>query len=92
VMTNALRAGVIGLIATIVMYYVLFTSITNHLIKYKSSNKVKRFGLSLLYVLIFQSFLYNDYGFSTYYGYIMYTVIILLSYYDTRQASKKLCI
>ena len=92
VMTNALRAGVIGLIATIVMYYVLFTSITNHLIKYKSSNKVKRFGLSLLYALIFQSFLYNDYGFSTYYGYIMYTVIILLSYYDTRQASKKLCI
>lgn len=89
VMTNALRGGVIGLVATIFMYYVLFRGVTNHLIKYKSSNKVKRLGLSLLYALIFQSFFYNDYGFSTYYGYIMFAVIILLSSLNqnARQAS-----
>ena len=78
-MTNALRGGVIGFVATIAMYYVLFRGVTNHLIKYKSSNKVKRLGSSLLYALIFQSFIYNDFGFSTYYGYIMFVVIILLS-------------
>ena len=79
-MTNSLRGGFFGFIATIFMYYILFWGVTKNLCKNNSLNKVKRLGFSLIYSLILQSFIYNDFGFSTYYGYIIFSIIILLSF------------
>ena len=78
-MTNGLRGGVIGFLFTSVMYYILFHSISQGLKQCKPSEKKKIFGFSLMYALIFQSFIYNDFGFSTYYGYTMFAIIIILS-------------
>ena len=90
VIGNGLRGGVVGLIFTCIMYYTLFKSIASCLKQTKSNHRVKRVGFSLMYALIFQSFLYNDFGFSTYFGYIMFAVIIRLthSYLQLHQLSK----
>lgn len=91
VLGNGLRGGVLGLIFTSIMYYTLFKLITSCLKQTKSSHRVKRIGFSLMYALIFQSFFYNDFGFSTYYGYIMFAVIIRLthSYLQLHRVSTK---
>jgi len=76
---NSSLLGVIGFLFTSVMYYILFHSISQGLKQCKPSEKKKIFGFSLMYALIFQSFIYNDFGFSTYYGYTMFAIIIILS-------------
>jgi hypothetical protein len=87
-MTNSLRGGLLGSIFSIFMYFVLFCGISKNIIKYKSSNKAKKFGLSLMYALVFQSFVYNDFGFSTYYGYFMFSIIIILLFTAKNNTNK----
>lgn len=87
-MTNSLRGGLLGFIFSIFMYFVLFCGISKNIIKYKSSNKAKKFGLSLMYALVFQSFIYNDFGFSTYYGYFMFSIIIILLFTAKNNTNK----
>jgi len=79
IMTNGLRGGVVGLLLSLVLYFALIKAVTEELVnKENSSNKTTKFGLSLMYSLIIQSMVYNDYGFSNYYGFLMFTIILIL--------------
>lgn len=80
VFTNGLRGGVLGFVLTCAMYYSMFYALSHCLKDCRSDQKLKRLGLSLIYALVFQSFIYNDFGFSTYYGYMMFSIILVLSY------------
>lgn len=71
ILTSGLKMGFGGMLIMIIIYYKLFEIIYINL-KINSGNKSVVFGLSLLYSLLIQSLSYNDYGFSTYYGFIMF--------------------
>lgn len=77
--TNGLRGGAVGLVLTGIMYYSIFYAVSGCLKKCVREEKSRRLGLSMIYALVFQSFLYNDFGFSTYYGYMMFIVILVLA-------------
>jgi len=77
-MTNALRGGVPALIISIFLYYKIFNYILIELINPINKNKLNKFGLALLYSIIFQSMVFSDYGFSTFYGFMMFAIILLL--------------
>lgn len=83
VITSGLRGGFLGLLASISMYYCLFHKISYELISCRSVSRSRMLGFSLIYSLIFQSFVYNDFGFSTYYGFVMWACILVLA--DKRQ-------
>jgi len=79
VMTNGLRGGGFGLLLSLMVYYALIKAVSAELVKKDNpSDKTTKFGLSLMYSLIFQSMIYNDYGFSNYYGFLMFTIILML--------------
>lgn len=79
-LTNGLRGGVVGFIVTWMMYYSIFYVVSHRLKACKADQRLRRFGLSLIYSMVFQSFAYNDFGFSTYYGYMMFAIILVLGY------------
>ena len=78
VMTNALRGGIAGLLLTVALYYKIFSLISLELKNVKNKSKANKFGLALIYSVIFQSMVFSDYGFSTYYGFMMFAIILLL--------------
>jgi len=79
IMTNGLRGGVFGLLLSLMVYYALIKAVSEKLVsKVNSSDKTTKFGLALMYSLIFQSMIYNDYGFSNYYGFLMFAIILIL--------------
>ena len=79
IITSGLRAGIFGLCVSITMYYFLLRNISYGLVLCRSLSWSRLLGFSLLYSLVFQSITYNDFGFSTYYGFIMWTCILVLS-------------
>lgn len=73
ILTAGLRAGLVGMILIVIIYAKLF-----NLFGYVFRKSVwgglplgRKFGFSLLLALLIQSFIYNDYGFSLQYGFIM---------------------
>jgi len=78
-LTNGLRGGLVGLVFTGIMYYSIFYAVSGCLKKCHRDEKSQRLGFSMIYALVFQSFIYNDFGFSTYYGYMMFIVILVLA-------------
>ncbi len=79
IVTNSLRAGVVGLVLSIIMYYYLFKIISYEMFKCRKGSRLQLFGFSLMYSLVFQAAVYNDFGFSTYYGFVMWACIFVLS-------------
>ena len=77
--TNGLRGGVIAFVLTIIMFIIMFNGISYSLKQCKRHEISQRLGFALIYSLIFQAFFYNDFGFSTYYGFIMFVIIITLT-------------
>jgi|APSaa5957512535_1039671.scaffolds.fasta_scaffold79741_2 hypothetical protein len=78
VMTNALRGGVVGLLLTVALYYKIFRLISLELTNVENKSKANQCGLALMYALIFQSMVFSDFGFSTYYGFVMFSIALLL--------------
>jgi hypothetical protein len=78
VMTNSLRAGLLGLLLVIMLYYKIIKLISTELTNVNNKNKTNLLGLSLLYAVIFQSMVFSDFGFSTYYGFMMFSILLLL--------------
>lgn len=78
VMTNALRGGIVGLLLTVALYYKIISLISLELTNVDNKSKANKFGLALIYSVIFQSMVYSDYGFSTYYGFMMFAIILRL--------------
>ena len=73
ILTAGLRAGLAGMILIVIVYAKLF-----NLFGYVFRKSVwsglplgRKFGFSLLLALLIQSFIYNDYGFTLQYGFIM---------------------
>jgi len=77
-MTNALRGGVVGLLLTVALYYKIFRLISLELTNVENKSKANQCGLALMYALIFQSMVFSDFGFSTYYGFVMFSIALLL--------------
>ena len=78
IVTSGLRGGLFAFLASIVMYWSLFSKVSLELSQRKEKSQLNQFGFSLLYALIFQSAVYNDFGFSTYYGFLMWACILVL--------------
>jgi len=79
IITSGLRGGFLGLLLSVILFYKLLSVISQRLKENKSRRPLSIFGFSLMYSLVFQAMVYNDYGFSTYYGLVMYACIFVLS-------------
>jgi len=73
-----LEGGGLALILSAWVYFKLFSFSIEGFQK-KTSSLTNQFGYCLIYSMLFQAAVYNDYGFSTYYGFMMFAVIINLS-------------
>lgn len=78
ILTNGLRGGLPALLLSIFLYFKLYSLIASELVDKNNENKLRKFGLALLYSLTFQSMVFSDYGFSTFYGFMMFAIIFLL--------------
>ena len=79
IVTNGLRAGFFGALISAIIYYKLFKTISEGLKESRTHDRMKIFGFCLMYSIVFQSMVYNDFGFSTYYGLVMFACILALS-------------
>jgi len=79
IVTSGLRGGLIGLLLAVLVYYKLFAIIAVGLSESRTKSRTALFGFSLMYSLVFQAMIYNDFGFSTYYALVMFACIIVLS-------------
>jgi len=79
IITSGLRGGFLATILSIILFYKLFALISNGLNNRRSNSRWEHCGYSLMYSLVFQAMVYNDYGFSTYYCLVMYACILVLA-------------
>ena len=75
--TIGLIGGVFAMLSSAVIFFNVF-KICSEGFGDKNNRKLVQFGFCIIYAMIFQSMVYNDYGFSTYYGFVMISVIIKL--------------
>jgi hypothetical protein len=86
ILTNGYRAGILAAILTAILYFKIYGLVYDRL-HMRSRNHLEQFGLCLLYSLLLQGMVYNDYGFSTYYGVAMLMVVLV-----TMDGKKRFCI
>jgi len=76
ILTNCYRSGILGAVLTAFFYFKLYGLIYFRL-RIRGNSRLEKFGLCLMYSLLLQGMVYNDYGFSTYYGFAMLMVILV---------------
>ncbi len=85
--TIGLIGGIFAMIPLSLIFFKLFTICSNGF-NSLSTNKTQQFGFCLVYAMIFQSMVYNDFGFSTYYGFLMISIVLKLNFFDKQDAVK----
>jgi hypothetical protein len=82
-LTSGLRSGFLGLLLFLYVFHKLLVSILVNINDINKNNIKARVGLSLLLACIIQFLIYNDYGYSLGYGFLMlFLVYKLFSFAD----------
>ena len=76
--TIGLIGGLFAMVSSIMIFSRLFVLSTSGFSSVEVS-KSAQFGFCIIYAMIFQSMVYNDFGFSTYYGFLMISIILRLN-------------
>ncbi|MBI3773310.1 MAG: hypothetical protein HY272_11505 [Gammaproteobacteria bacterium] len=75
IVTSGMRAGVIGMILAGVFFVQLFKMLSVAM-KLSRLDIHARYGLALLYSIALQVMIYNDYGFSKFWGFVMFAIAL----------------
>lgn len=76
IVTSTIKAGIPGLVVGLWLFYTLF-NLLEKAIRQNSCDRHPKFGLSLLYAVLLQAMVYNDFGLTTFWGYFILTMVLV---------------